>query len=291
MGFVASQVILVRPHTVWSNPETLATNSFQKGDSGSRSEITEKIHQEFDQVVAELKGAGLGVIVHQSQNPETPDSLFPNNWLVTLSGLIILCPMATHSRAAEVDLALVELLQASTPKAKVIDLRTHAPLEGTGSLVFDHEQKLAYACLSPRTHLSTAEILCANLGYTLVPFECLDPDGNQVYHTNVVLSIGPSGIWAAEPLLSSNSPIAESLSSSKRPLFPLSWPEIYRFAANCLELTNQNQERILVRSSAQPIATTLPYDKVIEVEIPTIEHHGGGSVRCLLAENFLSATS
>ena len=186
---VASAVWMIRPARFFSNSETAITNHFQFPDD--EKDVTQDARKEFDGVVSALRNEGVDVIITESQNLQTPDAVFPNNWISFHSdGEVVLYPMQAESRRAERDIGIPSEINSRYNIRKSTDFSQEEMngryLEGTGSLVFDHRNKKAYACISPRTDIMLAEKVCAHLGYEAVTFHATDSSGLSVYHTNVM---------------------------------------------------------------------------------------------------------
>jgi hypothetical protein len=302
----AGAVLMVRPARFAWNAETAATNRFQAAGGGG--ETAAQALAEFDGLAAALVSEGVRVcIAADTPEPHKPDAVFPNNWVsFHADGTLVLYPMHAPNRRLERRAEVVEQVKAELGfrVARVIDLTAHERegrcLEGTGSLVIDHRQRVAYACRSPRTDESLAREWARETGHELVTFDALDASGTPIYHTNVMLSIG-TGFTAA--VLESIAPadrarVAERLGNDGRELVDLSYAEMQAFAGNMLELGSWDEHlgdfRVLVMSRTARSALAGDHyarlagavDSVLVAPIDVIERHGGGSVRCMLAEVF-----
>jgi len=301
----ARAVLMVRPaHFGW-NPETQASNAYQRNDPSVASTAAARAREEFDALAAALSDAGVAVhALDDRPEPVCPDAVFPNNWVsFHCDGTVVLYPMLAPSRRRERRLDLLLQLEqgGGYEVRRLVDLtyfETRAEfLEGTGSLVLDHDLKLAYACLSPRTHEAPLREFCDELGYEPVVFGANDPAGRPVYHTNVVLSVGPSlaVVAAADLLASDRGRIVDRLARPGRVVVAIDRDRAAAFAANVLELGSESGSTVLAlsASAAQAVSDAdwrrirAVIDRVVSVPIPTIEALGGGSVRCMLAEVFL----
>ena len=301
----ARAVLMIRPAAFGWNPETAGSNRFQHPGAGPSEAASAAAVAEFDAVAAALQAAG--VEVHAIDEPATsacPDAVFPNNWLsLHHDGTLVLYPMLAPSRRRERRMQiLVELeKRGGFEVARLVDL-THYELagrflEGTGSVVFDHEAKVAYACLSPRTDRSVLEELCDELGYEPFTFDATGADGVAVYHTNVLLSIGRRNvIVCAESVpATQREALLESLGAGGRRVLEVSRGQMAGFACNSLELEASDGAAVLAVSarahdSLGPRALDAlreSVQRIVSVPVPTIEQRGGGSVRCMLAEVFL----
>jgi hypothetical protein len=300
----AAAVMMVRPASFGWNPETADSNRFQAAAAGS-GEASVAAVAEFDALVAALVDAGVSVHAFADRaEPACPDAVFPNNWVsLHADGTVVLYPMLAPSRRRErrLDL-LIELERRGSYRVeRLLDLTHHELyghfLEGTGSVVFDHVTRTAYACRSPRTHVPVLEDLCAEIGYEPVTFDAADATGVPVYHTNVMLSIGTGYalVCAAAVPVQQHEALLERLSAGGRSVVSIDSVQMAEFAGNVLELRGAGGARVLAGSrraldSLSPLqrdALAASVDAFVAVPVPTIERLGGGSVRCMLAEIFL----
>jgi hypothetical protein len=296
---------MIRPAAFGWNPETAGSNRFQQQGAGPAAAASAAAVAEFDAVAAALQAAG--VEVHAIDEPATsacPDAVFPNNWVsLHHDGTLVLYPMLAASRRRERRMQiLVELeKRGGFEVARLVDL-THYELagrflEGTGSVVFDHEARVAYACLSPRTDRSVLKELCDELEYEPFTFDATGADGVAVYHTNVLLSIGRRNvIVCAESVpAKQREALLASLGAGGRRVLEVSRGQMAGFACNSLELEASDGAAVLAVSarahdSLGPRALDAlreSVQRIVSVPVPTIEQRGGGSVRCMLAEVFL----
>lgn len=311
MSQSASNVILVRPTGFGYDPETAASNDFQQQLTGV--DVRLLAAEEFDTLLEALRQCGIGATVLDPIDPNAPNAVFPNNWFSThRDGTVVLYPMCTPSRRAERDPDMASVLEREGFRTRqVMDLsgweHQGLLLEGTGSLVLDRLQKRAFACLSPRTTENALTTWSEQLGYTPIAFTAtMDGriNGAPVYHTNVVMSIGEKFAvvcFDAMPYPAERQEVEEELAKSGRELIAITIVQMYKYVGNMLELRGKP---LNPSSSLQDSFTFLsetafhalrPHQRValerhtqlIPVAIPTIEAVGGGSVRCMLAENFL----
>ena len=299
----ASAVCLVRPASFAYNAQTAVTNRLQVAGGQPAADAT-AARAEFDIMVQTLRAAGAQVcVVEDSPAPPKPDAVFPNNWVsFHADGTVVLYPMLTPNRRIERRTDLIDAVcrELGFVERRRIDLTGHEAegrfLEGTGSLVLDHRQRLAFACRSPRTDEALVHDWCRLLGYEAVVFDAATPDGTPVYHTNVLLWIGETvaglGLdWVADR---DRSRVAAALTASGREVLALPGTALSQFAGNMLELgTPQGRgSSALVMSASAAAALDPPLrgrleaatDRLLIVPVPTIERLGGGSVRCMLAE-------
>jgi hypothetical protein len=304
----AQAVLMVRPAAFGYNPETALTNAMQHREAGGQSgqgEAAAAARAEFDAFAAQLAAAGIRVCVAEdSSDPPKPDAVFPNNWVsFHEDGTLVLYPMQAESRRPERRQAVLDAVveQLGFKVTRVLNLIHHEDagrcLEGTGSLVLDHGQRVAYACLSPRTHPAVVEEWGEALGYQTVVFSAHDRNGVPIYHTNVLMSIGEGfavvGSAAIEP--ADRARVLERLGASGRQLIEIDQDQIAGFAGNVLELATQEGRGLLVMSVSARQAfgggslarLEACTGGMLVAGIPTIEHLGGGSARCMLAEVFV----
>ena len=296
----ARAVLMVRPVAFGSNAETAGSNFFQHSAAGSGDAATRAQH-EFDAVALALANAG--VLVHQfagQRGAALPDEVFPNNWLsLHADGTAVLYPMLARNRRRERRRDILETLVDSCGYRidRVVDLTSleaHGEyLEGTGSLVLDRAGRVAYACLSPRTHAKALAEFARALRYELVPFAAVDSAGRPIYHTNVVLSLGTrfaALCTAAIAEADERRSVVARLEASGREVIDLSERELDNFAGNLLELDGSSGPVIALSAAAlgslaAPTRQALErHGGLVTADIATIERLGGGSVRCMLAE-------
>jgi hypothetical protein len=244
-------------------------------------------------------------VVEDSADVPRPDAVFPNNWVsFHEGGTLVLYPMQAESRRQE---RRQEVLDAVIERlgfrvSRRVDLTHHEAagrfLEGTGSLVLDHVQRVAYGCLSPRTHAGVVEEWCGVLGYDPVVFRAHDAGGVPLYHTNVLMSIGERLAVVGSDAIESGDRgrVLERLRASGREILEIDQVQIERFAGNVLELAPRDGAGVLVMSASARQAfgaaglelLSACTGRLLTVDIPTIERLGGGSARCMLAEVFVS---
>jgi hypothetical protein len=306
----ASAVLMIRPAAFDYNPETAATNSMQKRATGPAAvSNNERARGEFQRLVVALESEGISVCVAEdTPTPLKPDAIFPNNWVsFHADGTVVLYPMQAESRRRERRREVIDTVIECTgfKLTRVLDLTHHELqgrcLEGTGSLVLDHANRVAYASVSPRTHRSVVEEWAREMGYEPVLFDAFDRNGQPIYHTNVLMCIGERAIVAGTAAIAAGDRdrVLERLKSSGREVVEIGLDEIEQFAGNMLELSSWDEAlgdcRVLVMSASARRALnpeafarlSACTDGVLAAPIPTIEMLGGGSVRCMLAEVFL----
>ena len=300
--FFANTVMMVRPAAFGFNEETAASNSFQRETFLLNDEILDEALIEFDRAVNELRSHGINVhVAEDTLIPRKPDAVFPNNWIsFHPDGTLILYPMEALNRRCERRLEVVLELQQKFNFEKVIDL-THFEsenlfLEGTGSVVFDHEYKVAFAARSSRTSEIVFEKLCEQIQYTPFMFAAFDENGQPIYHTNVVMCMGDDFVVVCLECLSderSRELFVNEVSRLGKSVLEISVAQMNAFAGNMLLLRdNQNKSKLVISETAYQSLTSVQMNflkqrvEFIRFNIPVIEAIGGGSARCMLAEIF-----
>lgn len=301
----AQCVLMVRPASFGFNNQTAASNSFQK-ETPLESGLKEKVLNEFDLLVNQLKAAGIQVIVW-NDNPGRikPDAIFPNNWFSTNGNYqMVLYPMFAPNRRLERDAELIAKIKSEFRVDELIDFTGFEQkgifLEGTGSIVFDHREKLAYACQSVRTSEEILSLLCKKIGYRYFLFHAFDRKGDPIYHTNVLMCLGKDAVVVClESVEKSERPsLLSQLTHSHKEVIEISLEQMENFAGNMLFLQNETKKNFWVLS--QRAFNTLNREQRLKLEksgellfadISTIENIGGGGVRCMMAEIFFKPKS
>lgn len=299
----ASTILMVRPAAFGFNEETAANNYFQNNTGISIDKLHEKATAEFDAMVETLQSNGIEVLViKDTADPPKPDAIFPNNWLSTSpNGKVFVYPMYAPSRRAEKRDDILEWLGKQFVIADVQDWSEFEAegrfLEGTGSMVMDHDNKLIYAAISERTNVSVLEKFAAANGYQAIVFLATDKEGRPVYHTNVVMALGERYCVLCENAIEEEwelIAVRQLLESTGHSIIPISKEQMHRFAGNMLEVVNNRGEHILVLSRAaydslrkEQKQMLEAYARLLPIAVPTIEQVEGGSVRCMMAEVFL----
>ena len=295
---------MIRPAAFGFNEETAADNSFQrKINELSKEQLQLSVLREFDAFAESLLKKGIDVtIIEDKADPPKSDALFPNNWFSTLpDGSLSVFPMFAHSRRLEKRDDIMQLLNENFEVSRFTDWSELEAegffLEGTGSMVIDHENKFIYACVSQRTHLSALEKFSRANNYNAISFSAVDKNGNAIYHTNVILCIGKEfAVVCDECFVDEMEWIAVSqlLRTTNHKIVPISYEQVCAFAGNMLQLRNKKGEQFLVMSKTAYDSLTKKqrsqleeYNELLPVAIPTIETIGGGSARCMMAEIFL----
>ncbi|MCA8959249.1 MAG: amidinotransferase [Planctomycetes bacterium] len=291
---------MIRPSSFGFNEETAASNAFQHTEVAGEDPQSRAL-AEFDRFVEQLRYEGIEVVVvDDTPTPRTPDALFPNNWVSFHSdGRVVLYPMLAPNRRLERRRDVIDRLATSFQVGAIVDLtefeRDDRALEGTGSLVLDRERRLAYAALSPRTDRDILQLFADRMAYRAVPFDTDDGSGQPVYHTNVILSVADTFAVVCSDVIASadRGRVLDSLAES-HDVIEIDRSQMFGFAGNVLALRDAAGGRRLVISTTARRALRDDqcrrldaHASPIEVDIPTIERHGGGGVRCMLAELFL----
>ncbi len=298
----ANTVLMVRPAHFGYNLETASSNPFQSYEMADVMLTHKKALEEFDLVVRTLSKKGMDVIVeNDTHSPVKPDAIFPNNWISFHdNGTLVLYPMYAPNRRTEVRWDMVERAKDKWNMQCVVDLSENVHhnvfLEGTGSVVFDHRNKVAYACASPRTNENLFYQLCEKLHYHPIFFYAVDNTGAPIYHTNVMMCMGNGFVVLCTDSIrdiDERKMVCDSLEKDGYDLIEISIDQMKNFAGNMLTLQNNMGKRMLVLSErAYQSLTPIQIERMerdselVPVSIPTIERIGGGSVRCMLTEIF-----
>jgi len=291
-------VLMIRPSRFYPNPETAADNAFQREADRGPDALTLAARKEFDAAVHTLRAAGINVHVFEdTTEPEKPDAVFPNNWISThYDGRIALFPMYSALRRRERRQDIVEELRKHYHVTEVIDYSPFENegccLEGTGSLVLDHLNKIAYVSLSNRSNSKVIERFANDFSYRPITFTSIGPNGEPIYHTNVMMCIGTAfAIIGLEtiPNKAEQQQVRARLEKTGKEIVELTADQIANFAGNAIELHNDNGEKLLVLSIRAARALTeeqrealTRYALLVPLELPTIEL-AGGSARCMMA--------
>jgi hypothetical protein len=293
-----NSVLMIRPCRFYPNPETAADNAFQTRADYTADALTAAACDEFDAVVQTLRAAGVRVFVFEDTvEPEKPDAVFPNNWISThYDGRIALFPMYSALRRSERRHDIIDELRKHYRVTEVVDYSRFEEedccLEGTGSLVLDHANKIAYVSLSNRSNLKVIRRFADDFGYEPVTFTSVGPNGEPIYHTNVMMCVGTSVALVGLSLVPNKSQragVRGHLEASGKEILELSAGQVTNFAGNAIELHDANGEKLLVVSArAVPTftkrqqAVLTRHVRLIPLKIPTIEL-AGGSARCMIA--------
>ena len=306
MKQTASHILMIAPTNFGFNEEAFITNKFQqRPDESEQSQIQAVVLSEFNAFVKLLKDKGVNVQVFSDlPNSKTPDSIFPNNWISThQTGELITYPMGVSNRRGERREDIISSLVSAHGYNRVDfsnreELNPPLYLEGTGSMILDHQNKLVYGAISPRTDEATLRDLAKTIGYESIAFTSYGKTGELIYHTNVMMCIGDSFVILGADTIKEpdRTRVVNSIEERGKEIVHLSNDQVHNhFAGNMLQIENEHHETILVMSKTafdslnekQLKRLNELNDHIITPEIPTIERIGGGSARCMLAEIFL----
>lgn len=297
-----SRIMMIRPVRFGFNAETAESNKFQTESSADNTgEAAQKeAQEEFDLMVDQLDKAGLDLhIFDDTEDIYRPDAVFSNNWVsFHQSGKVVLYPMMAENRRVERRPDIINDLKKDFKIEEIIDLTYFEEqgkyLEGTGSMVLDRRYKIAYACLSPRTHQEVLDAFAEALGYEVVAFSASDENGEPVYHTNVIMCIGD--IFAVVCLEAIKDPderqlVRSALEETKKYIVEISLDQVRHFAGNMLMVRNDKSDKFLIMSTqAYDSLTTRQkdnlsdYARLLHTDLAIIEGNGGGSARCMMTE-------
>ncbi len=293
-----NSVLMIRPSRFYPNPETAIDNAFQSRASFNADALGAAARSEFDAAVQELRDAGVTVHLFQdTAEPEKPDAVFPNNWISTHhDGRVALFPMYSKLRRRERRHDIVEELRNSYKVTEVIDYSSFEKqgccLEGTGSLVLDHVNRIAYVSLSNRSNPKVIRRFADDFGYEAVAFTSMGRDSQPIYHTNVMMCVGSEFALVGLAMIP-NKPerkqVGTRLEASGKEIVELSPEQVANFAGNAIELHDSTDAKLLVLSTRalrtlnkEQRTTLTRHARLVPLELPTIEL-GGGSARCMIA--------
>ncbi len=288
---------MVRPRHFRPNPDTAEDNAFQRsGETASADDVAHAAYGEVTQMAAQLERAGVRVHMFDDDAADRPDAVFPNNWFSThAGGHIAVYPMFAESRRRERRWDIIETLKREYRVQDVIDYSGLEPdgvfLEGTGAMVLDHIERIAYAVRSNRTDPVALERFCTNFNFEPMAFDAIDVSGQRVYHTNVVMWIGTDIAMAGFELMTDakrRTEIADRLAASGRQVLALTPEQINEFAGNAMELQGHDGRLLAISARAlrsltdTQVAALEAVLTILPLDVSTIEL-AGGSVRCMLA--------
>ena len=297
-------VLMIEPAAFGFNAETAQNNYFQVNSENAETQT--KALQEFNNFVEKLRSKGINVItVKDTLEPHTPDSIFPNNWIsMHQDGTVVLYPMCAVNRRWERRNDILEILKRNFSVKEIIDFS--APendgkfLEGTGSMIFDHENKIAYGSVSLRLDEKLFREFCEKFGFTPVVFHSYQTANNErlpIYHTNVMMCVADQFVVICLDCIDDETErvnVVNAIVNSGKEIIEISESQMQRFAGNMLQLQNPEGKKFLVMSlsayqslTPEQISNIEKYSEIIYSDLETIETNGGGSARCMLAEVFL----
>ncbi|MBL7763084.1 MAG: amidinotransferase [Chitinophagaceae bacterium] len=293
-----SHILMIQPVNFGYNAETAVNNAFQV--AGNDAGAQEKAAQEFQQFVDLLHKNEVDVtVVKDTPDPYTPDSIFPNNWVSFHNdGTVMLYPMYAVNRRLERKQHVLDTIKNKFAVTRQVDLSNYEAenifLEGTGSMVLDRDNKIAYACLSPRTDKKVLDDFCNKAGYRAVAFTAVDENGKEIYHTNVMMCVADRYVVICLDSIRDKKErqfVTDTINKSGKAIIDISYQQMNHFAGNMLQVENKKAEKLLVMSSQayhsltdEQVKKLEQYNKIVHSSLNTIETNGGGSARCMMAE-------
>jgi len=295
---------MIRPANFGFNDQTAGNNAFQSDDKGESSkDISNKAQVEFDNMVEILRSKGVSIIViDDTQSPEKPDAIFPNNWIsFHVNGAVLTYPMFAPNRRIERREDIIDTIGETFDVKRRYTFEHYEEdemyLEGTGSMLFDRDHKIVYACLSQRTDARLLDKFCVLVEYQRMVFHAVDRNGLPIYHTNVMMALGEDfAVLCKESIKNPDEmkELEEVLERTGKEIIDISYDQLESFAGNMLQVRNDTGQTFLVMSmSAHDSLTESQIEalsaktQIVPIDISTIEYYGGGSVRCMMAEVFL----
>jgi hypothetical protein len=295
-------VVMIRPHHFFANPQTQGDNAFQvTGLPEEQEALASAAYQQVTAAANALEAYGIRVHIFEDEGSQTPDSVFPNNWFSTHSGgHVAIYPMYAENRRQERRGDIIDMLKMQYRVQDVVDYsgleHDDIYLEGTGAMVLDHIERVAYAVHSRRTNALALERFCSHFNYEPMLFDACDSSGTAVYHTNVLMCIGTEFVMMGTHMISNTrrkEEIINRFNQSGREVIHLSEQQIAHFCGNALELQGASQRLLALSKQAYdaltPAQITLLERSVslLPLDVSAIEA-AGGSVRCMLAGIHLS---
>ena len=291
---------MIEPVNFGFNTETAVNNTFQKPVTGN---IQQNALEEFRSLVTLLQINKIDVtVVKDTMDPYTPDSIFPNNWIsFHEDGSIFLYPMFAINRRLERKENVLKAIKEKFVVNRITDLSSYEKqniyLEGTGSMVLDRQNRIAYACISVRTDITLFNEFCRNNNFIPLSFHAIDATGVSIYHTNVMMCIGDSYAIICPQSISNDlerEKLITSIQNTNKEIISISPDQLDHFAGNMLQVINADNERILIMSTQamhslnkQQVSSLEKHNRIVHSPLHNIEMAGGGSARCMIAEVFL----
>ena len=312
MNQTTSSILMIRPVAFRMNEQTAVNNYYQKVlDNLLPATVNAKAQQEFDAFVTKLQAVGVDVtVVDDTLDPDTPDSIFPNNWIsFHENGDVVLYPMFAENRRSERREDILDMLEDKGFHIENIVDYTSAEtdgfyLEGTGSLLLDRANGIAYCALSPRADEELFIEFCEDFDMAPVIFNAYQTINNErklIYHTNVMMCLGTTFAVICADCIDDKQErkfVLEQIKKSGKEVILISEAQVNNFAGNMLELVGANQQKLLVMSAAahqsltaDQLAKLEKHAQIVSSSLDTIEACGGGSARCMMAEIFLPQTT
>ncbi len=296
------EILMVRPYQFYFNQQTAANNFFQSNVNIENA--NELAIAEFDAMVEKLRAHQIKVnVVQDTKDPSTPDSIFPNNWVSTHEGgTLCLYPMFAQNRRAERKSTVIDFLESNYKIENTLDLtdleKEGSFLEGTGSMVLDHQNKLAYGCLSERLDKNAFYEWCDKMQFKAIAFKAVDDKAQPIYHTNVMMCMGDQFVVIcldSIPNEKEKQMLVDSFDQTNKEVITISQDQLNHFAGNMLQVFDTNEKPHLIMSEqaynslkTEQVKSLEKYNPILPISIPTIEALGGGSTRCMMAEIYLA---
>ena len=296
-------VLMIEPVAFGFNEQTAVNNYFQVQQEGN---VQDKALKEFNDFVEKLRAKDINVItIKDTFEPKTPDSIFPNNWVsFHADGKVVLYPMFAENRRLERRDDIINQIKEQLEVTEVIDYsgaeKDNLFLEGTGSMIFDHDNKLAYGSVSLRLDEGLFRKFCSDFGFQPVVFHSYQTAGEErlpIYHTNVMMCVADQFVVICLDCIDDESErnnVIETIKNSGKELIEISEDQMQNFAGNMLQVQNKSGEKFLVMSQSaykslnrDQVSAIEKYCEIIYSDLEVIETNGGGSARCMLAEVFL----
>ncbi|MEP7258059.1 MAG: arginine deiminase-related protein [Flavitalea sp.] len=303
MQQTTANILMIRPVNFTYNKETAINNAFQV--TGMTLGVQENALKEFNDFVLVLQNEGLDItVVNDTPEPYTPDAIFPNNWIsFHEDGTVVLYPMFALNRRQERKPAILKTLSEKFNIKEIIDFsgkeKDNRFLEGTGSMVLDRANRIAYAGLSPRTESGLFLEFCRVMQYEPVMFNAVDEQGNSIYHTNVMMCIADQYMIIcldSIPEKKERQNLLNAANKTGKVVIDIDFSQMNHFAGNMLQVNNKKGDRLLVMSSQaygslthKQVEQLNSYNRIIYAPLSAIENNGGGSARCMMAEIYLPA--
>ena len=295
-----SHLLMIEPVNFGFNTETAANNTFQKPVTGN---IQQNALEEFRSLVTLLQINKIDVtVVKDTMDPYTPDAIFPNNWIsFHEDGSIFLYPMFAINRRLERKENVLKAIKEKFVVNRITDLSSYEKqniyLEGTGSMVLDRQNRIAYACISVRTDITLFNEFCRSNNFIPLSFHANDATGVSIYHTNVMMCIGDSYAIICPQAINNDlerEKLITSIQNTNKEIISISPDQLDHFAGNMLQVINADNERILIISTQamhslnkQQVSSLEKHNRIVHSPLHNIEMAGGGSARCMIAEVFL----
>ena len=299
MSQITKNILMIRPLSFGFNNDTSDDNYFQKNvDHLTKSKIKSNALKEFENMCSILRKNSINVVVLENDNKNLTDDVFPNNWISFHGDKYIIHSMFAKSRRAEKNISFINMLALKNFDYELLNDYSkyegnNMHLEGTGSVVLDRINKVAYCSISKRSNLKLFNIFCNDIGYDPIPFKSYDSRGDLIYHTNVMMCIGDDFAlicYESIKYAKERKQVKTFLEKSGKKIITISLKQVDSFAGNIIQL-GDNEHKIIVISKVA--YNSLNEDqknklskesKIISIPIPTIQTCGGGSVRCMIAE-------